>query len=321
MDQPAVPHFRRVLVTGGTGFVGRAVVRELTARGCTAVCLVRYRRSAEPLASSPGPGVVELIEGGLFEVEGLRAAAANAEAAIHLVGIIAEDRRRGQTFQRLHVEATRRVLAACREGGVGRYIHMSALGARVDGAAEYHRTKHTAECLVTESGLEWTIFQPSVIHGPDGDFMRLMRRLTCDLVPPFMPHFGDGLARLQPVAVEDVAYCFAEALNRPATVGRTFELGGPEAITWRELYRICRETIPGARRWKPVVGQPVRLARLLAATVMKTPLAPPSLRFNADQIAMSQEDSICDVRPVEAALGVRLRGFREELERYAAHIR
>ncbi len=316
---PSTDLSRRVLVTGGSGFVGRAVVRELLRRGWTPVCVVRDRRRAERI-TAVDPRAVEWVEGDLLEGTAWRTAVAGTAAAIHLVGIIAEDPRRGQTFPRVHVEATRHLLAACRAGGVERFVHMSALGARPDAASDYHRTKHAAENLVRRSGLRWTIFRPSVIHGPDGEFMRLMRKLTCDLLPPFMPHFGDGMARLQPVAVEDVAFCFVEALDRPQTVGQTYDLGGPEAMTWRELYRICREVLPGARRWKPVLGQPVPLAKLLAATVMRTDLVPAAWRFNRDQVVMSQEDSVCDIRPVEEAFGIRLRPFRPMLESYASRL-
>jgi len=318
-ETPPTDRSRRVLVTGGSGFVGRAVLRELLRRGWTPVCVVRDPRRAERMAAVE-PRAVEWVEGDLLDGVPPRNVAAGTSAAIHLVGIIVEDPSRGQTFRRVHVEATRNVLAACRHGGVERFIHMSALGARSDAVGEYHRTKHAAEDLVRESGLRWTIFRPSVIHGPDGEFMRLMRKLACDLLPPFMPHFGNGLARLQPVAVEDVAYCFVEALHRPRTVGQIYELGGPEAMTWRELYRICREVLPGARQWKPVLGQPVPLAKLLAATLMKTRLVPAAWRFNRDQVVMSQEDSVCDIRPVEEAFGIRLRRFRSMLESYASRI-
>ncbi|MFH1419716.1 MAG: hypothetical protein ABII12_15700, partial [Planctomycetota bacterium] len=94
----------------------------------------------------------------------------------------------------------------------------------------------------------------------------------------------------------------------------------PEAMTWRELYAICRETLPGAKRWKPIIGVPVWLAKLKAHTAMKLPLVPPRLRFNVDQVQMSQEDSVCDTRPVEETFGIKLRGFREELARYAGVI-
>ncbi len=329
----------RVLVTGASGFVGRAVVRELLERGRTPVCLVRDRaglRDILPGASlrdvqpEAGAGRATVVVGDLFDEDALAEAARGVEAAIHLVGIILESRRRGQTFERVHVAGTQRVLAACKAAGVRRVVHMSALGARPDAVSTYHKTKWAAECCVRESGLDWTIFRPSVIHGPDGEFMKMLRRFVRDLtVPAFgfipkpfliVPCFGDGQNKLQPVSVLDVAHCFAAAVSLQRTIGQTYELGGPEAMTWRELYRVCRERIPGARRWKPTIGVPLPLAHLAALTVMKLPIMPPYMRFNVDQVQMSQEDSVCDVRPVEETFGIRLRDFRTELEQYADRI-
>lgn len=330
---PASPEpdfLARVLVTGATGFVGRAVVRELIARGHTPVCLVRDRERFLQQASQFGGNRYEAVGGDLFDDAALAKAAQGAQAAIHIVGIISERRLAGQTFHRLHVEATRRVLDACKAAGVKRFCHMSALGTRPNAVSEYHRTKWLAEGYVKDSGLDWTIFRPSIIHGPDGEFMRMMRTFVCDAtVPvlgvfpapfPVIPYFGDGQHKLQPVSVKDVAYCFVAALSRPETIGKIYELGGPEAMSWKELYRVCREEIPGAKTWKPVVGQPVAAAKLMAMTLMKLPLLPRSLRFNVGQVQMSQEDSVCDIVPVEKAFGMKMRDFREELGEYAAMI-
>lgn len=320
----------RVLITGATGFVGRAVLRELVARGHKAVCLVRDRDRLVAQARELPSDRYEVVHGDLFDADALAEAAHGAEACVHLVGIIQENRLRGQTFERVHLEGTRSVVDACKAAGVRRYVHMSALGTRPGAPSAYHRTKWAAEVCVRESGLDWTIFRPSIIHGPDGEFMRMMRMFVCDVTVnalgflptpfPVIPYFGDGQRRLQPVSVKDVAHCFVAALSRPETIGRTFDLGGPEAISWKELYRICRDTIPGAKRWKPMVGQPVWAAKLLAKTVMKLPLLPAMLRFNEGQVQMSQEDSVCDTRPVEETFGIRLRDFRRELADYAALI-
>jgi NADH dehydrogenase len=194
---------------------------------------------------------------------------------------------------------------------------MSALGTRPSAVSRYHQTKWAAEEYVRSSGLEWTIFRPSVIHGPDGEFMELMQTFACGWLPPVWPYFGAGENKLQPVSVRDVAYCFVDALHRPETIGKTFELGGPKAYTWKQLYQSCKRIIPCAKRWKPLVGQPVPIAKLLAMTVMKTPLVPAKLKFNVAQVQMSQEDSVCESTPIERTFGIKLRHFEEELATYA----
>lgn len=319
--QSATPPTMRVLLTGATGFVGRSVLRELLNRGHRAVCLTRSRSALVEAGRELDRGRIVAVDGSLFDAGALRDAAAQSDAAIHLVGIIMERRLRGQTFDRVHCEGTARVVNAVRAGGIRRYVHMSALGTRSDAVSQYHRTKFAAEQCVRSSGLQWTIFRPSLIHGPDGEFMQLMKRFACGWIPPVMPYFGSGESRVQPVSVRDVAYCMVDALTRDETIGQTFEMGGPDRYTWKELYTTCRRLMPGAKRWKPMVSQPVPVARLVARTIMKTPLVPAALKFNVDQVAMSQEDSVCDTAPVETAFDIRLRHFEDELSRYAAMIR
>ncbi len=332
-ESPSTPNEifnARVLVTGATGFVGRYIVRELVARGYTAACIVRDSARLRSQTTDLPTDRVEAIGGSLYDESTLAAAAKGAAAAIHLVGIISERPLGGQTFERVHVEATRRVVDACKSAGVGRFVHMSALGARLHAVSDYHRTKWTAESTVRESGLDWTIFRPSIIHGYDGEFMRMMRSFVCDAtVPmcgflpapfPVIPYFGDGQRLVQPVSVRDVARCFIASLGRHETIGGTFDLGGPKAISWKELYRTCREVIPGAKSWKPMVSTPVWAAKLMAWPIKWLPILPASMRFDAGQVQMSQEDSACDVGPVEETFGIELRDFRQELAEYAARI-
>jgi NADH dehydrogenase len=312
--------YERVLVTGGTGFVGRYVVRALLERGHQVVCLVRSEQKFRE-AFGPAENVrLAAACGSLFDPAALGSAAEGADAVIHLVGIIRQGRG-GLTFDRVHRQGTEGIVEAAVRAGVSRYVHMSALGTRLGAVSAYHRTKWAAEECVRTSGLDWTIFRPSVIHGPDGEFMQLVKVMACGLLPPVMPCFGSGRFRLQPVSVRDVAHCFTEALHRPETVGRVYELGGPANYTWRQFYDVCKRLIPGARRRKPVVGMPLPVAKLLAATIMKTPLVPAGLRFNRDQIQMSQEDSVCDHAPVESAFGFKLRDFERELATYASRIK
>lgn len=309
-----------ILLTGASGFVGGYVLRELVDRGYRPVCVVRRPEDLIACLPSETAAGCEIRAGDLFDAPALGQAAAGCAGAIHLVGIIEENPRDGVTFERIHFEGTRGVLQACRSAGVNRYVHMSALGSRPDSPSRYHRTKWRAEQLVRESGLAWTIFRPSLIHGPEGDFMRMMKSFCMGgLRQPVMPYFGSGDARIQPVSVRDVATCLVAALTKPETVGRTYDLGGPTRYTWRKFYDVCAEQIVGHRRLKAPV--PVFLAKLMARTVV--PLAPSFLmphKFNVEQVLMSQEDNICDIGPVQRDFGLALRDFREELATYAGRI-
>ncbi|MEK6799402.1 MAG: NAD(P)H-binding protein [Planctomycetota bacterium] len=327
-DSPGSPSFQNILVTGATGFVGRAVVRALLARGYKPVCLVRSVRKLRAQHPDVDPDRLAAIVGDLNDAQALRHAADVSQAAIHLVGIIVARPLRGQTFQRIHVQGTMNVVDAVRQAGIRRYVHMSALGTRPNAVSTYHRTKWEAEEYVRGSGLAWTIVRPSVIHGPDGEFMQLMKRLVCGWLPPVIPYFGRGDARLQPVSVRDVAYAFAEGLRREETIGQVIPLGGPKTYSWRELYNTCRALIPGAKLWKPLVSQPVPVAKAMATLgqplmALAEIIVPPLrlFRFDAGQVQMSQEDSICDPAIAERFLGLTMRSFEDELSFYGEWIR
>ncbi len=204
---------------------------------------------------------------------------------------------------------------------------MSALGTGPDAATAYHRTKWAAEQHVRECELDWTIFQPSLIHGPDGEFMRLMRQLMCGRLPPMIPYFGSGRAKVQPVSVKDVAYCVVESLSRDDDIGRTFPLGGPKAYCWIELFNTCRALIPAARHWKPLVSLPSGAAKVMAG-LSAPPMAVAELlipsigrfRFDAGQVRMAQQDNVCDHTIAERAFGIHMRSFEDELTLYADEI-
>ena len=319
-DTPAATA-KKVLLTGANGFVGRVVLRRLISGGCMPVCVVRDPAAFQEVTADL-PVDVPVVRGDVVSGEGLAEAAAQADMAIHLVGIIME--RRGQTFSAVHYQGTKQVVQACIDAGIRRYVHMSALGVRQDAVSKYHQTKYMAEQHVLRSGLDWTVFRPSIIHGPRGEFMELMRAFACRMLPPIMPYFGSGENRLQPVDVRDVAECFVKCLSLEHTIRKSYDLGGPRSYSWKELYQLCRRVLPDARGWKPIMGTPVPVAKLLAMTVMKVPAPIASLdklRFNLGQVQMSQEDSTCDIAPAEKDLDITFRDFEEEFKLYADQIR
>jgi NADH dehydrogenase len=310
----------KVLVTGASGFVGHYLVRELLKGWYVPVCLVRNPHKLSEQLTDEEFEKITVSQGNVLDPRSLDKAAVDCEAAVHLVGILEEKPSRGQTFSRIHVEATRNVIQACQRAGIRRYLHMSALGARPDATSKYHQTKWFAEQQVRESGLDWTIFRPSLIHGPDSEFIRMMKFFsTHKLRQPVLPYFGRGNNRIQPVSVHDVVTCFAKALNMPQTIHQLYELGGPERFTWKEFYDICSTVFTGHKRFK--VPVPTELAKLAAQTVVPLmPSAAMPFKFNVDQVQMTQEDNICTTEAVESTFNIQMRDFREELAEYADQV-
>jgi uncharacterized protein YbjT (DUF2867 family) len=248
-----------IFVTGGTGFVGGHVVRELRARGLPVRCLVR-NASKEPPAAD-----VELVEGDVTDPESLRRGIAGCDTVIHLVAI-----RQGseEQFRRIMVEGTRSLLAAAGEAGVGRFVHMSALGTseQTKDAVPYYRAKWDEEQLVQSSGIPYVIFRPSFVFGPDGGILPTFAKLA--RLTPVTPIIGSGKQRIQPIWADDVAAYFAEATSRPDVTGRLFELGGPDALTWNEFWERLKR-VRGLRR--PSLHVPVALMRVNALVTERLP--------------------------------------------------
>jgi len=225
--RPLVSSPKNVLVLGGTGFVGRHVVPKLVAAGHRVVVPTRRRDRARPLFLLP---TCTVVEADIHDRGALARLARGTDALVNLVGILHESGR--DTFARAHVELPRNAIAACRDAGVRRLVHMSALNAAPDGPSRYQRSKGEAEALVEASGLDWTIFRPSVIFGRGDSFLSMFAKLV-RLMPVVALASAD--ARFQPVWIGDVAHCFATAVDDPRTVGQRYDLCGPAVYTLREL--------------------------------------------------------------------------------------
>jgi uncharacterized protein YbjT (DUF2867 family) len=291
-----------IAVTGATGFVGRHITTALVRRGHTPRVLVRTPARSGVLAGLP----IERVPGDLGNETALATLVRGADAVVHLVGIIAE--RGAATFETVHVSGTARVLAAAREAGVAKVVHMSAIGARYEpGATAYHRTKWRAEELVRASRLAYAIFRPSVINGPESAPIRTLARLH--RWSPVVPLFGDGQFPTQPVWIEDVALAFALAAERPAQ-GGVFELGGPEVLSYAQFVQAIGRAVGHPR---PLLSVPLGLARLAAtAFAVLGPRAP----LTRDQLEMLIEGSATPGNALETVFGIRPVGFEEGLKRY-----
>lgn len=270
-----------IAVTGGTGFIGREVVRYARKAGLPVRVVARDPRQARL------PEGVEVFHGNVLYGPSLEGAFQGCRAVLHLVGIINEWRE--NTFQRAHVVATQNVLDAAKRAGVKRWIQMSALGTRPEAPSEYHRTKWAAEEAVRKSGLAWTIFRPSLVYG-EGD--RGLNRLAAVVrYAPVLPVLGSGRARIQPIAVERVAHCFVAAIWTDVAVQKTYDLCGPVPMTWNELYDELMRVM-GKR--KPKLHVPVSLAYAMGALLERTGPYP---MLSRQQVLLSQEDNCGDPTP------------------------
>ena len=299
-----------VFLTGATGFVGSYVLRELVQQGHTARCLLRAPGKSLAVAE----GSVERVQGDITDPASLAGALEGCEAVIHLVGIIEEKPSREITFERIHHQGTRNVVAAARSAGIDRFIHMSANGARRNGPSAYQRTKWKAEERVRKAGFSaWTIFRPSIIFGDPGERNESFEvRLARTLVRPFpiLPVFGDGTYRMQPLAVESVAAAFVQALTLQEAAGQSYCMAGSKAYTYNELLDIIARAL--GQQPKPKVHLPLWLSRpfvRLAGGMGLLPISP-------DQFEMLLDGNTCDPSPFYQDFDVPRTSFTPERLHY-----
>lgn len=229
---------KKVLLLGGAGFVGRLVAAQLVRRGYKVIIPTRYIERTKSLWVLPG---VQCVLSNVHQLENLVALCSQLsrdDVVINLVGIL-HDRPAfpyGKAFEKNHVDLPRKIIAAMKACGLRRYIHMSALGANSSGPSMYQRSKGDGEALVKASGLDWTIFRPSVIFGQDDQFINLFASLQ--KYAPILPLAGSS-AQFQPVAVSDVAQTFVFSITMPSTIHKSYDLCGPKTYSLKELVRLA----------------------------------------------------------------------------------
>jgi uncharacterized protein YbjT (DUF2867 family) len=293
-----------ILVTGGTGFVGPKIVHALRAQEQEVRCLVRDPKRASKLAAWG----CELVEGDVTDPASLRAAVRGCDVVVHLVAIITGPR---QAFERIMEQGTRDLVAAAKEEGVGRFVLMSALGTseQTRDLVPYFHAKWEMEQAVKSSGLEHVVFRPSFVFGPDGGVLATFKRLA--RLMPVTPIVGSGKQRIQPIWVEDVAAYFAAAIAKPEAANRTFELGGPDVVTWDELWTRLKRAL-GVRR--PSLHVPMGLMRIQATVLERLP-NPPVTR---DQLKMIEAgDNVVTNSDAVDTFGLPLVSLDDQLRRAA----
>lgn len=272
----------RVFVTGGTGFVGSFLLSQLVDAGHQVVALVRPGSEDKVISSSE----VKIHPGDVTDPASLGGGMQGCDAVIHLVGIIRELPDKGVTFERLHVEATRNMLAATSNSGIKRYLHMSTNGARPEAESTYHTTKWRAEECVRESSLDWTIFRPSLIFGPGGEFVEMVGDMVRKL--PVVPVIGDGQYRMQPVFVEQVAETYVKALDMPEAIGEAYHLAGSESYTYDQILDLIGKALGKDKVHK--AHQPVPLVKPMVKLLQDFEKFP----LTMDQLVMMLEGNECD---------------------------
>jgi len=297
---------RQILVLGGSGFIGSHVVAQLASQGRKVIVPTRHRERARHLLLLPR---VDVVEAQVSEPGVLEALASGCDAAISLVGILhgrAVGPDWGTDFDRAHVQLPRRLVHACAAQGVGRLVHVSALGVTEGGErslpSRYLRSKAAGETVIrTAPGLDWTVLRPSVVFGADDEFMNVFARLQA--LSPLIGLAG-STARFQPVWVADVAQAVVNVLDAPQTHGKVYPLVGPEIFTLRQLVELAGLWTGHSR---PIIGLPGGIDRLVAMLMELVPGEPMMSRDNIDSMSI---DNVSDA-PLAPELGITPASLRE----------
>lgn len=288
-----------VLVTGSTGFVGRHVVRQFCSSGIEVRCLVR---SSSDLAVLNGLDV-EIYHGDVTDQASLEKALVDVEAVVHLVAIIRE--RKQATFEQVNFLGTRNLVQSAKKTGVKRLIYMSNLGASPDRRFPLLYSKWRGEEAVRSSGIDFTIFRPSIMFGRGDGFVSVLAGIIRKL--PLVPVIGSGKVRFQPISVEDVAACLAKSLEDDRTSNQVISLGGPEHLTYEEIIDLIIQTLK-LKRLKLHI--PVPVMRTIVWAMEKLLPQPP---VTSAQLAMLNVDNITSPNAVETVFGFKPVSLRQKI--------
>jgi NADH dehydrogenase len=295
-----------ILVSGGTGFVGSGVVRELLrCREQVAVLGRSVVRIHERFGDE-----VEARQADVRDAESLSAAMRGADVAVNAVtfpNMPIEKRSKGWTFEDVDLKGTRHQVDAAKAAGVRRFMYVSGVGAARDADKHWFRYKWEAEQYLRDSGLEWVVVRPTWIYGPDD--RSLNRFLGFGKMLPFIPMFGDGKQLMQPVFIDDAARVIADAAMRPEAANCIFELGGPEVMTMNEVVQTALD-VQGRKR--PILHQPAVAGKVVGTMASLLPSPP----LSADAIDFITEPAVADTTRLIEVLHPQLTPLREGLAKY-----
>jgi NADH dehydrogenase len=292
-------------VFGATGFLGRAIVRELADDGWK-VCIAA--RNPDVLIPGIATDRSVRLPTDIRDERSVAAALEGASAAVNAVSLYKQQP--GLRFRDIHVEGAARVARCAREAGVDRLVHVSGIGASSQSSSAYVRARGQGEASVQEAFEQATIVRPSVMFGPGGGIMDSLQTVSR---LPLLPMFGRGSTRLQPVLVDDVATAIGAILRRPESAGRIYELGGADLLAYRE---ILAQVLRGSGRKRPLVPVPFALWRFVAGLLAMLPRPP----LTISQVQLMEMDNIADPsRPGFAELDISPSGIGEALDAIRKH--
>ncbi|PZO80899.1 MAG: complex I NDUFA9 subunit family protein [Micavibrio aeruginosavorus] len=271
--------YKQACVFGGTGFIGRQVVRELAKKGYIVKVASRAPASAYFLKTAGNVGQIVPVFCDYSDSD-VRKAVRGCEVVVNCIGILAEKSK--AAFTKIHTEVPRSIAKACREEKVSRFIHISALGCD-QAHSRYAKSKHNGEKAVLENFQSATILRPSVVFGPEDNFFNMFARLS--VVMPFLPLIGGGETKLQPVYVGDVADAVMAAIENPASAGEIYELGGPDVLSFRDIYQTLFEH---TARPRLLVNLPWGIAKLQGSLLSMLP----GPLLTADQVETLKTDNV-----------------------------
>ena len=280
-----------IIITGASGFVGGHLVSHLLSAGSDISCLARSETASKSLLTKG----CRVIRGDITQPETLRGILHQDDFVIHLVGIIEE--KGPATFQAIHVQGTRDLVAEAKRAGVRHFFYQSALGADRGSWSGYLRTKAEAEEIVRQSGIPFTIFRPSLIIGPWDGFTRKLTDMI--KLSPVLPIPGEGKAKFQPVYIRDWLRCTRKVIDDPRSFTGTYDIGGPEHLTYREIVEHLSKAL-GYK--KPVFSIPMGFMKLSTSILERFLPSPP---VTSDQLRLLEQDNIGELDALEKYFGFR----------------
>lgn len=272
----------KIAVFGGTGFIGRHLVKRLAKRGAQILVPTRHIDRALPLKVNGDVGQVVPLCGRLDDESFLRSVCGQADAVINLIGILQESGR--TTFDAMHRAFPERLARIAKEAGVKALVHVSALGADKHSPSSYARSKAAGEEAVRTAFADATILRPSIVIGPEDDFFNRFGNML--RFSPVLPLIGGGKTRFQPIYVGDVAEAIAATLDDPQTAGQTYELGGPAVLTFKECMQLLLRTVDLKRCLVPVPFW------LIGIKAMYLQFFPAPFRLTPDQVKLLKADNV-----------------------------